>query len=84
MRTQMKKRYKIKLSKKQLETIKQCWKVFKKEEEYFYKAISRIEERMSKETGIEGMEFFICDGDWCGIGNADRTLKLIQREELEK
>ena len=39
---------------------------------------SSIEMWMERETGIKGIEFFACDGDYVGVGNGDRTMKLIQ------
>jgi hypothetical protein len=41
--------------------------------------LSDIEKKMAKETGIEDIEFFFCDGDLAGIGNTSRTMKLIHR-----
>ena len=81
----MKKIYPIKPSKTQLNVFKEGWKRFNKDYDVFWGLISATEKWMSKKTGIKGVEFFkdnMC-GDWCGIGNADRTMALIQREELE-
>ena len=41
--------------------------------------LNDIEKKMAKETGIEDIEFFFCDGDLAGIGNTSRTMKLIHR-----
>ena len=38
---------------------------------------------MEKVTGIKGIEFYHCDGEIAGIGNADRSMSLIHWRELE-
>jgi hypothetical protein len=43
-----------------------------------------IEERMSEEMGIKGLEFFWSDSGCVGIGNADRTMGLLQNDDLEE
>lgn len=73
----------IQPNKKQLEIMKKYWKMFQKELDCFYMDTYKIEKRMSKETGIKDLEFFQSDGDWCGIGNGDRTMSLLQRNKLE-
>ena len=80
-----KKIYKIKPNKAQMKVLREGWKQFKKDFDVFWGLISATEKWMSEETGIKGIEFFKDDmcGDWCGIGNADRSMALIQREELE-
>ncbi len=45
----------------------------------FHEAVGRLEDRMQDETGIDDLEFFKCDGEYCGIGNISRTMKLIHR-----
>ena len=52
-------------------------------EDKFYIEVNKLERSMEKETKIEGIEFFMSDGAYVGVGNADRTMKLIPREELE-
>ena len=53
-------------------------------EDDFFVAVERLSEKMRKEVGIEDLEFFILHEGYVGIGNASRTMKLIQREELDK
>jgi len=79
----VKRKYKIKPTDKQLEIIKLYWKMFTAEEAKFYARVGKLERKMSKKTGIKDLEFFQADGDWCGVGNADRTMGLLQREDLE-
>lgn len=84
--TKKSKKYKVIPTKKQLDIIKANWKIFKEIEGAFHKNIYALENKMSKETGIKDLEFFkddMCGGDWCGVGNVSRTMKLLQREELE-
>ena len=49
----------------------------------FYEELFKLEKLMEKETKIEGIEFFIPDGGIVGIGNAQRTMRLIHAHELE-
>jgi len=80
-----KKTYTLKPTKKQLEVMKLYWEFLKDAESRFYKSVNFIEEDMRKVTGIKDAEFFMNEyGEFCGIGNISRTMKLIQREELEK
>jgi hypothetical protein len=74
----------IKLTKKQFELMKEYWKLLKRREENYYNEVATLEKEMSEIVGIKNLVFFHCDGEVCGIGNHERTLGLIQREELEK
>lgn len=79
------KRYKIKPTKKQLVVFKEAWKRFKIIESQFYDSVTRLEKQLEKEAGIKDIEFIhdsMCGG-WYGIGNADRTMPFLEREELE-
>jgi hypothetical protein len=83
MENKMKKKYPIKPTKKQLETMKLFWAMLEQEEKLFYAKVRELERNMSERVGIENMEFFQCDNFFVGIGNYDRTMKLIDTE-LEK
>ena len=78
-----KKKYKIIPTQKQLEILKLYWKMYECEHNDFWGRICKLEEGMSKKTGIENLEFFWCDNEIVGIGDRDRGMKLIQREALE-
>lgn len=78
-----KKTHTLKPTKKQLEILKQYWFYLSKITEEYYMDVEDLEKKMSEKTGIENIEFFSCDGDYCGIGNQSRTMKLIHQEELE-
>lgn len=80
------KKTKIKATPEQLETMRAYWREFKLAEDKFWKEIAYLETNMQKDTDIPGIEFIKddwCGGEWVGIGNTSRTLKLYQREELE-
>jgi len=78
-----KKTYRVIPSKKQLAVMKLYWKMLQMEDNIFWAKVAELEKKMSKKTGIKDLEFFKCDGDYCGIGNSDRTMELIQMEYLE-
>jgi hypothetical protein len=63
------------------EVLKPFWEELEVAENEFYEWVGRIENSMAVKTGITDIEFFRSpDGDGiCGIGNASRTLKLINR-----
>ena len=82
--TKLSKKYKIIPTKEQLAIMKDYWQRFKSVESYFYRSVGELEREMSEKTEIKDLEFFCSDGDWCGIGQGDRDMRLIQREELEK
>ncbi len=66
--------------------MKEAWKQFMSDYDVLWRLLTSTEKWMEKETGIKGIEFIkdnmFC-GDWIGIGNVDRTMRLYQREELE-
>lgn len=74
----------IKLTKKQRKQLVPFVERAREIEDRFIKALSNLERIMELETGIEGIEFFICDGSIVGIGNCDRTMKLIHLEDIGK
>jgi hypothetical protein len=80
----MKKKYPIKPTEKQLNIMKLYWSMLQTELSLFYGRVGKLERDMSDATKIDTLEFFQVDNDFVGVGNYDRTLKLIQREELEK
>jgi hypothetical protein len=75
--------YKINPNKKQLTLIKEYWKKFQSIVDCYNRSIDELEREMSKVTKIKDLEFFKCDGDAVGVGQYDRKMRLIQREELE-
>lgn len=81
MKNKMKK---IKVTRKLLNILRSYTKLFGGIETDYYRRIVELEKMMEHETGIKGIEFFFCDGEFAGIGNAERTMKLIHRHDLEK
>lgn len=75
---------KIKVTKKLFRILKAYAKLYGRIEADYYKKINRLEKMMEKETGIKGIEFYFCDNEFAGIGNAERTMKLIHRNKLEE
>ena len=76
-------KYKIKVTKKLIKQLKPYWERAKEIELLYLHAINQIEEEMSKDLGIEDLEIFHCDGQ-AGIGNGERSMRIIHAEELEK
>ena len=63
--------------------MKECWEEFKFQENQWYEAIGGLEKTLERETGIKGIEFFRNDfGEFAGIGNIARTMKLIIGDDL--
>ena len=80
----MRKKYKIKVTKKLLKQLRPFWQEFRKIQSSYDIKIAKLEEIMARKTGIKNIEFFSCDNEVVGIGNAERTIPLIHDGELEK
>ena len=65
------------------EILKKYIAALSKLEDRFYTEVYNLEQAMEKETKIKEIEFFMMDGEYVGIGTADRAMALIPREELE-
>lgn len=72
-----------KVDKKLIEKLKPYWKDARKIEGEFYSKIGKLERKMSKDLKIKDLELFMLDGNLVGIGNYDRTMKLIHSSQLE-
>lgn len=70
----------VKPNETQMKSIKGYWHTLQLRTEDYLGEVKVIEDKMSEEAGIKGLEFFRSpdDGGYCGVGNADRTMKLIQ------
>ena len=82
---QKKKKYSLKLNKKQVAILKEAWKQFESDYDVLWRLIKSTEKWMQKETGIKDLEFIedtMFGGEWTGIGNCSRTMKLYRREDL--
>jgi len=80
----MKKKYPIKPTEKQLNIMKLYWTMLGCEETRFFAKVYELEKKMCEDTEINDLEFFQVDNDFVGIGNIERTMALIKREQLEK
>lgn len=80
----MKKEYKIKKTKKLIKKLQPYWKELDEIQNEFFDKVNKLERKMEKETGIEGIEIFYGNGgvDIVGIGNVSRTMELIHSYEL--
>ncbi len=67
-----------------IEKLKPYWKKLQLLEDKFYGKVEILEKEMQKDIGIKDLEFFCCEGDFVGIGNYSRTIKLMQVDILEK
>jgi hypothetical protein len=79
----MKEKYPIKPTEKQLKIMKLYWAMLQTELSLFYGKVGQLERDMYKDTKIQGLEFFQCDNEFVGIGDYDRTMRLLQRTELD-
>ncbi len=80
----MKNKCKINPTENQIKIMKEYWQRFQSVQDFYYRSINELEKEMSKKTSIEELEFFFCDGERVGIGNASRTMKLIHQQKLEE
>jgi hypothetical protein len=77
------KNYKYPKTKKLIKQLKPYSEKYSKIANKFWKDVYKLEQIMEKVTGIKGIEFYHCDGEIAGIGNADRSMSLIHWRELE-
>jgi len=71
------------LTRTQIDRLKPYWKQKEQCTDKYFASLCKIETSMSKELGIKGMEFVWCDNYICGIGDEDRTIKLVPDHQLE-
>lgn len=76
------KKYKIKVTKTLLKKLKPYWKEVQRLENDYYIKLTQLEENMSKKLKINNLEFIHCNGI-VGIGNVERTIRLIHDSELK-
>lgn len=68
--------------KKIIKQLKPFWKMAIKAEDTYLRKLYKIEKKATYFTGIKTVELFRMDGELVGIGNYERTMKLIRGEEL--
>jgi hypothetical protein len=80
----MRRKHKIKVTKKLLKQLKPFWRKLQKIQDIYNIKIVELEEEVAKKTGIKNIEFFFCDNEIVGIGNVERTMRLIRDREIEE
>jgi len=78
----MRKKYKIKVTKKLLKQLRPFWQESRKVQGRYNIKLRKLEEEMANKTGIKNIEFFFCDNEIAGIGNVERTMRLIHDVEF--
>jgi len=73
----------VKATEKLIKQLKPYWKELDDLEGEFQVKVYNLEGKMNKEIGRTDLEFFMCDGDYVGIGDIGRAMKLIHSQELE-
>lgn len=68
----------------EIKKLKKHWEKLQKLEDEFYKKVDLLESVMQDDLDISDVEFFMSDGEYVGIGNITRTIKLLQSDKLEK
>ena len=75
----------IKPTAKQRKLMKEYWAEFRFRENEWHESIGRLEKALERETGIRELEFFRNSfGEYVGIGNTIKTMKLINDYQLDK
>jgi hypothetical protein len=73
------KKYIIKPTRKQKKIISKYVIQYNKISDEYWGKVSLLEMEMAKDTEIQDIEFFFCDGEFAGVGNVSRTMELIHR-----
>lgn len=71
----------MKLTKKQINLIQYYWMLLQREINIFDEQVNILTIKMMSDTGIKDIEFFKSDDGYVGVGNASRTMKLIQLDK---
>jgi len=77
------KKYKYPKTSKLIKRLKPFLMTYKLIEEQYWKEVCKLEKSIQELTDIPNIELFFCDNDFAGIGNSERTMELIRREEIE-
>lgn len=75
---------KIKVTKKLLKQLHLYWPKVELVEDKYYKELLKMEKEIAELTGIKNIEIFAPEGEIIGVGNTNRTLRLIDRHEIEE
>lgn len=74
----------IKVTTKLVKQLHMFWPKIQLIEEEYWKEINKAEKELEELAGIKDIEIFHSDGEIVGIGNAERTIRLIHRHEIEE
>jgi hypothetical protein len=74
----------IKVTPKLLKQLHMFWPKVQLIEEMYWKEINKAEKELEELTGITDILIFHSDGEIVGIGNAEKTIRLIHRHEIEE
>jgi hypothetical protein len=74
----------IKVTPKLLKQLHMFWPAIELLEEKYWKEVNKLEKELEELTGIENIDIYHSDNSIVGIGNAERTMRLIYRHEIEE
>ena len=74
----------IKVTPKLLKQLHFYWPKVKLVQEKYWQEIAKMEKELEELTGIKDIELFHSDNDIAGVGNAERTVRLIHAHEIEE
>ncbi len=74
----------IKVTSKLLNKLHMFWPVVELLENQYYTEINKLEKSLEELTGIKDILIFHSDGEIVGVGNAEKTIRLIHRHEIEE
>jgi hypothetical protein len=75
---------KIKVTPKLLKQLHVFWPKIELVQDKYWEEIKKMEGEIEELTGINGIEIFHSDNGIVGIGNVERTMRLIHRHEIEE
>jgi hypothetical protein len=75
---------KIKVTPKLLKQLQLYWPKVQLVVDKYWEEIAKMEKELEELTGINDIEIFHSDNDIVGIGNTERTLRLIHAHEIEE
>ena len=74
----------IEVTTKLLKQLHMFWPAVELLESKYWKEVNKLEKELEELTGIKDIIIFHSDGEIVGIGNMEKTMKLIHRHEIEE
>jgi hypothetical protein len=74
----------IKVTPKLLKQLHIFWPAVELAEDRYWRKLGKLEKELEELTGIKDIEIFHSDNSIVGIGNVERTMRLIRRQEIEE